>query len=119
MTREEMFQIGCELVRDYSPIVETKVEITIVEPAKIKENVFSPRQLQFSRDAQKQLIEKYKNPKYEAHQVRILEEIIKKYQHSKKQKNVIDEKVKIYESFLSSINPQQPTKDVLFIDLAA
>jgi len=51
--------------------------------------------------------------------VRILEEIIKKYQHSKKQKNVLDDKLKLYESFLSSINPQQPSKDVLFIDLAA
>jgi len=56
---------------------------------------------------------------YEAHRVRILDEILKKYENSKKQKKLLDEKVKIYEDFLNSINPPQPSNDVFIIDLAA
>lgn len=113
MTKEELYQFGCELVKTYAPAMP-QVEIKLVEP--VKEPVLSTRQLQFSRDAQQQLISKYKNPKFSAYKKQILEEIIKKYNHAKKQKKELDDKVKIYEDFLKEINP--PTLPiVLTIDL--
>lgn len=114
MSKEQLYQLGCELVKTYAPEMP-QVEIKLVEP--VKEPVFSARQLQFSRDAQQQLISKYKNKKFSAYKKQILDEIIKKYNHAKKQKIELDEKVKIYEDFLKEINP--PTSPiVLTIDLS-
>ncbi|MBL7968450.1 MAG: hypothetical protein JNK09_15705 [Prolixibacteraceae bacterium] len=113
MTNEELFKFGCELVKTYAPVMP-QVEIKFVEP--VKEPAFTARQLQFSRDAQQQLISKYKNKKFSAYKKQILDEIIKKYNHAKKQKKELDEKVKIYEDFLKEINPLTP--DVLTIDLS-
>jgi len=51
-----------------------------------------------------------------AYKKQIFDEIVKKYDHAKKQKKELDEKVKIYEDFLKEINPQAP--NALTIDLS-
>lgn len=113
MTNEELFKFGCELVKTYAPVMP-QVEIKLVEP--VKEPAFTARQLQFYKDSQRQLINKYKNKKYFTYKKQILDEIIKKYNNAKKQKKELDEKIKIYEEFLKEITP--PTTDVLTIDLS-
>jgi hypothetical protein len=117
MTREEKIK---KLASDIAQLLISsnalEPETTRVEKPK---EVFSARQLQFSRDAQKQLLDKFNNQRYEAYRKEILQEIVKKYEHAKKQKSVFDDKVKIYENFLNELKTNTQKPEILLIDFAA
>jgi len=72
-----------------------------------KENEFTERELNFSKDEAPAICNKYFNKKYSIHKEIILTFIIKKFKNAKTQKGKIDKKCLVFEKFFERLEKEE------------